>query len=245
MTVSPTYCLFSKINSKIMNSIFQGQQHFTLGNYNESVTRKISLNLGDSSQLVLKRGFDLFFSVLALVFIGFWLFPIIALLIKLTSEGPVVFKQLRHGQNNIPFYCFKFRTMRINDDADTKQATKNDPRITKVGSFLRRTSLDELPQIMNVIMGEMSIVGPRPHAVPMNYRFSKGIENFMLRHAVKPGITGLAQSKGFRGEARDFYDIHSRSKLDLFYIKNWSLFLDMKITVWTVCSMLLANKNAY
>src|SRR5690606_34334827 len=178
-------------------------------------------------------------------FICSWLFPLIALLIKSTSSGPVVFKQLRHGRNNVPFYCFKFRTMRINDEADTRQASRNDPRITKIGAILRRTSLDELPQIMNVIRGEMSLVGPRPHAMYMNVIFSEGIDNFMFRHAVKPGITGLAQSKGLRGEAKDFYDIYSRCKLDLFYIKYWSPLLDLKIIVWTLGSLLVRNKNAY
>lgn len=216
-----------------------------MGSVGKGFRPEQSINWIDPSQLTLKRSIDLVFSLLALVFVCSWLFPIIALLIKASSTGPVVFKQLRHGRNNVPFYCFKFRTMYINDEADTRQATRRDPRVTKIGALLRRTSLDELPQIWNVIRGEMSLVGPRPHATYMNEVFSEGIDNFMFRHAVKPGITGLAQSKGLRGEARDYYDIYSRCRLDLFYIKNWSPLLDLKIILWTCVSLILRNKNAY
>lgn len=228
-----------------MNNTFTGDANFTFVNYSKSAPQRQSLNLTDPSQLVLKRGLDIVFSLLFVIFVCSWLFPLIALLIKFSSKGPVLFKQLRHGRNNVPFYCFKFRTMRVNNESDTKQATRNDPRITKIGGVLRKTSLDELPQFLNVLMGEMSIVGPRPHAIPMNNKFSEGINNFMFRHAVKPGITGLAQSKGFRGETIGFYDIYSRCKLDLFYIKNWSLLLDVRIMVWTFISLLLGNKKAY
>lgn len=199
----------------------------------------------DESQQVLKRTFDLFFSFGLVLFVFSWMFPIIGMLIKLSSEGPVIFKQLRHGKDNIPFYCYKFRTMYINEQADTQQATKDDPRVTWIGKFLRKTSMDELPQFFNVIKGEMSIVGPRPHAVPMNYKFSAEIDNFMFRHTVKPGITGLAQAKGFRGETRDFYDIYSRCKLDIFYVNNWSPLLDLKIIIWTILSLLLHKDQAY
>src|SRR5690554_2879161 len=228
-----------------MSSVLTSRHNFIVVNYGESFVRRQSLNLNDPSQVVIKRGFDLLFAFLVIVFIFSWLFPLIAILIKSTSKGPVLFKQLRHGKDNVPFYCYKFRTMRINDTADTHQATKHDPRVTKVGAFLRKSSLDELPQMFNVILGEMAIVGPRPHAVLMNERFSEGIDNFMFRHTVKPGITGLAQSKGYRGETKDFYDIYSRCKLDLFYIKNWSIFLDMKIILWTIVSLLLNKDKAY
>lgn len=228
-----------------MNNTFTSGCNFTFANYSEMYSQRKSLKLTDSSQLAWKRGLDIVLSLLIVILVCSWLFPLIALMIKSTSKGPVLFKQLRHGRNNVPFYCFKFRTMIVNDESDTKQATRNDPRITKVGAVLRKTSLDELPQFLNVLMGEMSIVGPRPHAIPMNDKFSEGIDNFMFRHAVKPGITGLAQSKGFRGETIDFYDIYSRCKLDLFYIKNWSLLLDIKIMVWTFASLLLSNKKAY
>ncbi|MEX2592202.1 MAG: sugar transferase [Anditalea sp.] len=227
-----------------MNNLFTSGEGFTVVNYGSIVAQRQSLNLTDPPQLILKRSLDVFFSLFTLIFICSWLFPFIALMIKLTSKEPVVLKQLRHGRNNVPFFCFKFRTMKANDEGRTKQAIKNDPRITKFGLFLRRTSLDELPQIFNVIMGEMSIVGPRPHAVSMNNKFSEGIDDFMLRHAVKPGITGLAQLKSFRGETKRFHDINSMCKLDLFYIKNWSLFLDIKIMIWSAASF-MKIKNAY
>lgn len=202
-------------------------------------------SLTDSSKLVIKRIFDVTLSLLTLVFICSWLFPLIALAIKGTTSGPVFFKQLRHGKDNVPFYCLKFRTMVDNNQADVLQASRNDKRITKVGGFLRRTSLDELPQVINVLKGEMSIVGPRPHTIPMNEIFAQEINNFMFRHAVKPGITGLAQAKGYRGETKDFYDIHSRYKLDMFYVKNWCIYFDSKIILKTVYSLCFNNERAY
>lgn len=201
--------------------------------------------LTDSFKLVMKRNFDLTFAVFALLIICIWLFPLIALAIKFSSKGPVFFKQLRHGKDNVPFYCLKFRTMVLNKEADIRQASKNDDRITNVGRILRKTSLDELPQIINVIRGEMSIVGPRPQAVPMNEAFAREIENFMFRHTVKPGITGLAQSKGFRGEMKNFYDLHSRYKLDVFYVRNWCIYFDAKIIVMTMGSLWFKNDKAY
>ncbi|MFC4874878.1 sugar transferase [Negadavirga shengliensis] len=199
----------------------------------------------NESQLMLKRFLDVSISLALFILVFFWLFPLIGLLIKIGSKGPVFFKQLRHGKNNVPFYCYKFRTMRLNKEADTKQATKNDPRVTRFGAFLRKSSLDELPQFFNVLKGEMSIVGPRPHAIPMNNKFSQEIDNFMYRHTVKPGITGLAQAKGYRGETRDFFDIYSRCKLDIFYVNNWSPLLDIKIILWTAVSLIMGNDKAY
>ena len=192
-----------------------------------------------------KRGLDLFVSIMTLILVMSWLFPLLAILIKLDSRGPVMFKQLRHGLNNKPFYCYKFRTMVANEEADSKQATINDKRITKIGKFLRISSIDELPQILNVIKGDMAIVGPRPHTMPMNFEFAKSIDNFMSRHAVKPGITGLAQIKGYRGEIRDFHDIHRRVRLDLFYVKSWCLFFDIKIILNTFTALFFKNQNAY
>lgn len=206
---------------------------------------ELPLNLTNPAYGNAKRTMDLVISLLVLTCVFSWLYPILWVLIKSTSKGPVLFKQLRHGQNNVPFYCYKFRTMYLNDDADRKQATKDDPRVTKIGAFLRRTSLDELPQILNVIKGEMSIVGPRPHPIYLNEQFSKEISNLMCRHIVKPGITGLAQAKGFRGETSNFAQMNSRCRLDLFYVKNWSLLLDAKIIVWTVWSVMVKRENAY
>src|SRR5690554_1596834 len=198
-----------------------------------------------SSKLLMKRIFDLSFAIAVLLLVCSWLFPLVALAIKSTSKGPVLFKQLRHGKDNVPFNCLKFRTMIINKDADVRQAIKNDERITKVGKILRATSIDELPQIINVIRGEMSIVGPRPHAVPMNEVFAQEIDNFMFRHAVKPGITGLAQAKGYRGETKNFHDIHARYKLDMFYVKNWCLYFDSKIIIQTIYALCFRNERAY
>lgn len=209
------------------------------------ILNRYSVNLLDSSQVTAKRVFDVVMVSVFLVFIASWLFPIIALLIKLDSRGPVFYKQLRHGQNNVPFLCLKFRSMKFEKEDLFRQASKYDARVTKVGAFLRKSSLDELPQLLNVLMGEMTIVGPRPHAVPMNKEFAEKIENFMCRHMVKPGITGLAQAKGYRGEIRDSFDMNARLRYDLFYIKNWSFLFDVKIIFLTFYSLIFKNHNAY
>ena len=189
--------------------------------------------------------FDFFAALFFLIFFATWLFPLIALVIKCSSKGPVYFQQLRHGKDNRPFYCLKFRTMIKNNTADPHQAKKGDHRITKVGSFLRKSSLDELPQLINVLKGEMSFIGPRPHAVPMNEVFSNSIPGYMLRHAIKPGLTGLAQSRGFRGEIRNWQDLYGRYRLDMFYLKKKNWILDLKIIIWTCKSLLFNNRNAY
>jgi putative colanic acid biosynthesis UDP-glucose lipid carrier transferase len=199
----------------------------------------------DSKKLFAKRALDVAVSLFAIVFILSWLYPLLAILIKVTSKGPVLFMQLRHGLNNEPFYCYKFRTMVANKDADVKQATKGDSRITPIGRFLRASSIDELPQLFNVLRGDMAIVGPRPHAIPMNLEFAKNIDNFMYRHQVKPGITGLAQIKGYRGEIRDFHDIYGRFRFDLFYVKNWCLLFDIKIILNTFTALVFKSDNAY
>ncbi|ERM80179.1 hypothetical protein P872_14035 [Rhodonellum psychrophilum GCM71 = DSM 17998] len=211
----------------------------------EFIINRYSTNLLDSSQIGTKRIFDVVFSIFFILFIAVWLFPLIALAIRMESKGPVIFKQMRHGKNNVPFFCYKFRSMKFSPNGHFKQASKNDPRITRVGLFLRKTSIDELPQIINVLMGQMSIVGPRPHAITMNKEFADKIQYFMCRHMVKPGITGLAQAKGFRGEIMDEFDINTRLKYDLFYIKNWSVFLDFKVMFLTVKCLLANNDNAY
>lgn len=216
---------------------FQQEKDFFISSY--------SLNYLDSIQVFSKRMTDLLLCSLFLLTVGWWFFLIVSICITIESRGPVIFRQLRHGRNNRPFYCYKFRTMKFDPTKKFYQAQKNDPRITKVGSFLRATSMDELPQIFNILVGEMSIVGPRPHALPMNREYSEKIERFMCRHMVKPGITGLAQSKGFRGEIKDEKDIHFRLTYDLFYIKKWSLLFDFKIIYWTIKCLLFKNENAY
>lgn len=194
---------------------------------------------------LLKRSFDLFFSFLVTVFILSWMIPLVGLLIKLESKGSIFFIQERNGVNNRVFKCLKFRSMTPNDYADQLQASKNDPRITRIGAFLRRTSLDEMPQFINVLMGDMSIVGPRPHTVPMNKVFRSQIEKYNSRHQIKPGITGLAQVRGFRGEIEHPFQIRSRFKLDYFYIKNWSIWLDLKICFGTFHELIYNRENVY
>jgi putative colanic acid biosysnthesis UDP-glucose lipid carrier transferase len=201
--------------------------------------------LDNAFNRVFKRAFDLIFSLFVLVFILSWLIPLVGLLIKLESKGPIFFIQERNGENNKVFLCLKFRSMTPNDYSDTHQAIKNDPRITRIGSFLRMTSLDEMPQFINVLLGDMSIVGPRPHTIPMNRVFKTQIEKYNSRHKIKPGITGLAQVKGYRGEIENPYQIRSRVKLDYFYIQNWSILLDLKICILTVYELLVNRENAY
>jgi len=198
----------------------------------------------DKNQFI-KRIFDLLFSATFLVLIMSWFLPIIAVLIKLDSKGPVFFLQLRSGRDNKPFYCFKFRTMKVNNDADSKQATKDDPRITKLGAFLRKSSIDELPQFINVFIGNMSVVGPRPHMLKHTEEYSKFIEKFMGRHYVKPGITGLAQCMGYRGETKNLADMENRVRLDRYYIENWTFWLDIKIIFLTVISLIRGSDKAY
>lgn len=178
---------------------------------------------------IAKRIFDIIFSSLVIVFILSWLFPIIALLIKLDSKGPVFFVQKRVGRWGKSFKCLKFRTMVVNSQANTRQASENDTRITRVGNFLRKSNLDEFPQFFNVLLGQMSVVGPRPHMHADCNNFSSVIANYKFRNMVKPGITGLAQVKGYRGPTKNFESIFHRYQFDAFYIRNANFWLDMRI----------------
>lgn len=204
-----------------------------------------NIPLEDSFNTVLKRTFDIVFSSLVVIFILSWLTPIIAILIKLESKGPVFFKQSRNGFNYKEFDCYKFRSMTPNKDAHLYQATRGDQRITKMGRFIRKTSIDELPQFFNVLFGDMSVVGPRPHMVSHTNIYAKKIDKFMVRHFVKPGITGLAQISGFRGEIESDKDIIGRVKYDIFYIENWSLLLDLKIIAKTFMNAVRGEDKAY
>ena len=192
-----------------------------------------------------KRLFDIVFSGLVIVFILSWLYPIIALLIKLQSPGPVLFKQLRSGRNDEPFWCLKFRSMKVNKDSDKKQATKDDDRITSIGKFLRKSSLDELPQFFNVFFGSMSVVGPRPHMLSHTEEYKAIISQFMVRHFMKPGITGWAQVNGFRGETKEDGAMEKRVRHDIWYLENWTGMLDVKIIFMTVINMFTGEDNAY
>lgn len=194
---------------------------------------------------IFKRVFDIFFSSFVCVFILSWLIPIFWIIIKIDSKGPLFFKQKRDGMNGTQFYCFKFRSMTINTEADIISASKNDKRITKVGSFLRKTSLDELPQFFNVLLGDMSVVGPRPHINLQTKKYIDEVENYLIRNSVKPGITGLAQISGYRGEVIKKSDIENRVKLDIFYIENWSFFLDIKIIIQTLLNFFKGEEKAY
>ena len=192
-----------------------------------------------------KRSFDVFFSLLAFVLVYWWIYLICAVIIKLQSPGPVYFKQVRTGLNGEEFMILKFRSMHVNKDADTLQATKDDPRKFAFGNFLRKTNIDELPQLINVLRGEMSLVGPRPHMVKHTDEYSALINKYMVRHLAKPGLTGLAQVSGFRGETQELADMEGRVKKDIEYIENWSLLLDLKIIGKTILNMLGGDKNAY
>jgi len=204
-----------------------------------------NIPLEDSVNMIIKRTFDILFSSIVIVFILSWLTPIIAILIKLESRGPVFFKQSRNGFNYKEFDCYKFRSMTPNKGANLHQATRGDQRVTKVGKFIRKTSIDELPQFFNVLFGDMSVVGPRPHMVSHTNMYAKKIDKFMVRHFVKPGITGLAQVSGFRGEVETDKDIIGRVKYDIFYIENWSLLLDIKIITQTFVNAIKGEEKAY
>lgn len=193
---------------------------------------------------VVKRVFDILFSLLVILFVLSWLIPILAILIKIESPGPVFFMQGRPGLDEREFFCYKFRSMKVNKTTE-KEASKNDPRVTKIGRFLRKTSMDELPQFINVLVGEMSVVGPRPHLWSQNKAYGNRIKKYMVRHYVKPGITGLAQVRGFRGEIETDEDMINRIKYDVFYIENWSLILDFKIIVQTVINIFKGEEKAY
>jgi putative colanic acid biosynthesis UDP-glucose lipid carrier transferase len=192
-----------------------------------------------------KRILDVVVSFLVVVFVLSWLIPILGLLIILESKGPIFFSQKRTGKNNQTFNCLKFRSMRPNKDSESKQATKGDMRVTRIGRFIRKTSLDEFPQFINVLKGEMSLVGPRPHMVKHTSDYSKIVDQYMIRHFLKPGITGWAQINGLRGEITDPKQIKMRVANDLWYLENWNVWLDLRIMFLTVYYVFKGDKNAY
>jgi putative colanic acid biosynthesis UDP-glucose lipid carrier transferase len=204
-----------------------------------------TIPLDDPFSALLKRVFDIVFSLAVIVLILSWLTPLIALVIKVESKGSVFFTQSRNGYNFKSFKCFKFRSMVVNPKADLEQVTRGDARITIFGQLLRKTSLDEMPQFFNVLKGDMSVVGPRPHMLSHTDMYAKKIDKFMVRHFVKPGITGLAQVSGFRGEVETDKDIIGRVQHDIFYIENWSFFLDLKIIFQTLYNTIKGEEKAY
>jgi putative colanic acid biosynthesis UDP-glucose lipid carrier transferase len=201
--------------------------------------------LEDLSNRIHKRLFDIVVSALAIIFVLSWLVPLLALLIKLDSRGPVFFIQKRSGKGNKPFSCFKFRSMKVNRLSDILQATKNDKRLTRVGRFLRRTNLDEFPQFFNTLIGSMSIVGPRPHMLKHTDEYSQLANRYMVRHFMKPGITGWAQIKGYRGEIDTVEKLENRVEHDIWYMENWSIWLDLKIILLTVYNTFKGEENAF
>lgn len=201
--------------------------------------------LDDIANRIRKRIFDIVFSSLVLIFLLSWLIPLLALLIRLESRGPVFFIQHRTGRNNRSFRCLKMRSMYVNKDANSKQATRNDKRFTKIGRILRKTNLDEMPQFLNVWLGDMSIVGPRPHMLKHTEEYSAIIQQYMVRHFLKPGITGWAQVNGFRGEITDNLHLRKRVEHDIWYMENWSVYLDLRIIFLTVVNTVRGEKNAF
>ncbi|MBW1293918.1 exopolysaccharide biosynthesis polyprenyl glycosylphosphotransferase [Aquimarina litoralis] len=205
------------------------------------------VSLNNATNRAIKRGFDIVFSLMVIIFILSWLIPLLYVLIKLESKGPLIYSHRRNGINYKEFICYKFRSMRDENFSDLVQVKKDDHRVTKIGRFIRRTSIDELPQFFNVLFGDMSVVGPRPHMISYTKDYGKRIDkyNFVFRHSVKPGITGMAQVKGYRGEVESDEDIVNRIKYDIFYIENWSLLLDSKIVLDTIMNVIKGQEKAY
>jgi len=213
------------------------------------------VNVGDlpldkRENRLLKRIFDITFSLLFFILIGSLIFPLLAIIIKLSSKGPIFFKQERWGLNNKRITCYKFRSMYkessdIDEDGNFQQAYKDDPRITLIGKILRKTNMDELPQFWNVLIGNMSVVGPRPHPTQLNIQSMELVDNYMLRHMVIPGITGLAQVNGCRGETKTTEDMQKRVNFDLYYIQRWNFWLDLQIIIQTVINIFRGDQNAY
>lgn len=201
--------------------------------------------LDDAMNKFIKRSFDIVFSSAVILLVLSWLLPLVAIAIRLDSRGPVFFKQTRSGINNKHFQCYKLRSMYVNKEANLQLARKGDSRITRVGAFIRKTSIDELPQFFNVLLGHMSVVGPRPHMLKLNEEYAQIADKYMVRHFVKPGITGLSQVRGYRGDTTQLYQIRGRVRLDIFYLENWSFMLDLKIILYTVLNIFKGDEHAY
>lgn len=201
--------------------------------------------LNEFDNRFIKRSFDLLVSGIFLCTLFPFIYLIVGAIIKITSPGPIFFKQKRNGINGKEFWCYKFRSMKVNKDSDKIQATKNDPRKTKFGDFMRKTNIDELPQLINVFLGEMSLVGPRPHMLKHTEEYSELIDNYMVRHFVKPGITGWAQVTGYRGETKELHQMEGRVRADIWYMEHWSFLLDLFIIYKTFANVVKGEKNAY
>jgi len=245
-------CDFYKIKVSILPDL---RQYNNSSIYINNIGQMPVINVGnlplDSLEnKIIKRSFDIFIASVFFIFFGIWLMPLIIILIKLTSKGPAIFKQERWGLNNEKIICYKFRTMYrestdINDDGEYQQAYKGDPWVTRIGKILRSTNFDELPQFWNVLIGNMSVVGPRPHPTPLNIESMHTVENYMLRHIVLPGITGYAQVNGCRGETKTAEDMQKRVDFDLFYIHRWNFWMDCQIIIQTIINFIRGNQDAY
>lgn len=262
--VDQIYCnLPSSRSVEIVNVINFCERHFvrffSVPNVRNYVHRHMAVKMMDDmpvltirqeplsklSNRVLKRSFDILVSGLFIVTCFWWICGIVAIITKITMPGPLFFRQKRNGLLGEEFTCLKFRSMKVNADADKLQATKDDPRKTKWGNIMRKTSIDELPQFLNVLMGSMSVVGPRPHMVKHTEEYSALIDKYMVRHWVKPGITGWAQVRGARGETQELWQMEDRIKKDVWYVENWTIWLDVRIMYLTVRNALLGDKQAY
>lgn len=243
------YIEFCDINLKSLKFIPDNKGLFAKNlhlNYYD-ITPVLSLRkipLEDKINSLMKRTFDITFALIVICFVLSWLIPVLGLMIILESKGPIFFQQNRPGIREEGFYCYKFRSMTINTRTE-ESATRNDARITRIGKFIRRTSIDELPQFFNVLFGSMSVVGPRPHLWRQNEMYGTTVSKYMVRHYVKPGVTGLAQVRGYRGEIETREDIVNRTKYDIFYIENWSLLLDINIIISTVINLFKGEEKAY
>jgi len=200
--------------------------------------------LSSTTNKLTKRLFDVTVSIISCICM-IPIIPIIAIIIKIQSPGPIFFKQERTGFAGKTFFCYKFRSMHVNKDADLEQATENDPRKFAFGNFMRKTNIDELPQFWNVLRGNMSIVGPRPHMLHHTEIYSELIDKYMVRHFCKPGITGWAQVTGFRGETKELWQMEERVERDIWYIEHWTFMLDIKIIYKTIKSVIIPDKHAY
>lgn len=235
-------CIYFRIAPDFSNVVTENYNVLLYDSLPVLTTRREPL--GISINAALKRAFDILFSLAVILTVFPIVVPIIAIAIRLDSKGPIIFKQLRLGRKNKLFECYKFRTMVVNANQEV-QATKNDPRVTRVGKFLRKTNLDELPQFVNVLMGSMSVVGPRPQIKSQLDQYSGIIEKYKMRHFVNPGITGYAQVNGFRGETKEVGLMEKRVEYDVKYMENWSLSLDVKIIFLTVWNMFRGERGAY
>ena len=262
--IDQIYCMVSQLNQEELRTLIKfADNNFKklkiIPDNKEIYTRAMSIELYGTTPVLnmrelpldkeyrrlLKRTFDIVFSSLVIVFILSWFTPLMFILMKIDSKGMLFFKQKRHGVNRKVFWCYKFRSMTEDNKGGSLMTAANDKRITKMGRFLRRTSLDELPQFYNVFFGDMSVVGPRPHVEMQTGEYQALIDTYLVRHFVKPGITGLAQVRGYRGEIINKADIVNRVRLDVFYVEKWSLLMDIQIIAQTIRNVLKGEDKAY